>query len=240
MKIAYIENECIQQSKLIQLLSVCLENENVNYETIDAFSSSDDFFRMWHPRRYNLIILDIYIGNDSGMDIAKKIRQTDKITPIVFCSVSNDFACESYEVGAMYYIQKPITYHKIYQLVHRIKYYLNIKSNYIIFPGNKRIPIEEVMFTEYYNHVVSFFLERGEVLTVRTSQKNTLAHLQKYKNFVSITPGIIINLNFVIAYDKGVFKMSSGKELHVSRRQRKNVSKYYYEYMFDELRRNIF
>lgn len=54
-------------------------------------------------------VVDIYMGKLTGIDLARKIRSRDEEVRIVFCSSSNEFAAESYELNASYYIRKPVS-----------------------------------------------------------------------------------------------------------------------------------
>ena len=56
---------------------------------------------------FDLIILDIFMDRLTGMDVAREIRKTDSDVKIVFATTSNEFASESYEVNACYYLHKP-------------------------------------------------------------------------------------------------------------------------------------
>lgn len=239
MKIAYVEDDALQRSEISRLLATCFKNENMSIEAIDSFPNAEQFFSSWYPKKYDLIILDIYIGESFGVDIAKGIRKTDLTTPIVFCSVSNDFAYESYEIGAMYYLKKPIDYYKMQQMVRRIKKLTNAEPHFLDLPSDKNVPIEEIMYTKYYNHVVHFYLERGDSVAVRTTQREIVDLLKDYTCFVSINPGTIINMNYVVAYSDGVFRLSTDEEFYVSRRRTKAVTEQYEKFVFDELRRDI-
>lgn len=44
----------------------------------------------------------------TGVDVARKIRERDSNVKIVFSTTSNEFASESYEVNACYYLRKSI------------------------------------------------------------------------------------------------------------------------------------
>ena len=50
------------------------------------------------------VFLDIYLKDWLGIDIARKIRETDREVYLVFCTSSNGFASESYEVNARDYL----------------------------------------------------------------------------------------------------------------------------------------
>ena len=54
-----------------------------------------------------------HLGCD-GIELAKKIRLRDESCMIIFLSVSPEFAISSYEVGAFYYLLKPVEQDKFY------------------------------------------------------------------------------------------------------------------------------
>ena len=68
--------------------------------SIDDFSSGEEFLSRFTAGLYDLVILDIFMGDLTGVDVARKIRETDHNVRLVFCTTSNDFASESYEVAA--------------------------------------------------------------------------------------------------------------------------------------------
>ena len=60
------------------------------------------------------------MGGISGVDVAKEIRRTDSDVKLVFCSRSNEFAAESYQVNAQYYLVKPATPGSIMNMLRRL------------------------------------------------------------------------------------------------------------------------
>ena len=67
---------------------------------LDDFSSGEEFFSRFTAGLYDLVVLDIFMGDLTGVDVARKIRETEHNVRLVFCTTSNDFASESYEVAA--------------------------------------------------------------------------------------------------------------------------------------------
>ncbi|WP_418222684.1 response regulator [Clostridium isatidis] len=65
----------------------------------------------------------------SGIDIAKEIRNIDKITNIIFLTSSPEFALASYSVRANNYLLKPFTATELFRILDDvaeiIKKYIN-------------------------------------------------------------------------------------------------------------------
>lgn len=65
----------------------------------------------------NLLFLDIEMN---GIELAKKIRQFNKKSHIVFVSYTEKYALQAFELGATDYILKPITLNRIKRLLERL------------------------------------------------------------------------------------------------------------------------
>ena len=57
----------------------------------------------------DLAFIDIFMGEESGLHIARAIREKSRQAQIVFLTGSNEFAVESYDVEALDYVLKPPT-----------------------------------------------------------------------------------------------------------------------------------
>ena len=62
---------------------------------------------------YDLVVLDIFMGKMTGIEVAEKLRETDKSVHIAFGTSSNEFASESYDLNACYYLCKPFQADKV-------------------------------------------------------------------------------------------------------------------------------
>lgn len=103
MRIALVDDDANAQAVLLRLLT---EQIGSTHE-ITCFSGGEAFLEAWSAGRYELVILDIFMGSLSGMDVARRIRRTDGDVRLVFATSSNEFASESYEVNASFYLRKP-------------------------------------------------------------------------------------------------------------------------------------
>lgn len=103
MRIALVDDDANAQAVLLHLLT---EQIGSTHE-ITCFSGGEAFLEAWSAGRYELVILDIFMGSLSGMDVARRIRRTDGDVRLVFATSSNEFASESYEVNASFYLRKP-------------------------------------------------------------------------------------------------------------------------------------
>lgn len=58
-----------------------------------------------------MILLDIEMPGINGMDAAAKIRESDQDVVLMFITNIASYAIRGYEVGALDFVMKPITYY---------------------------------------------------------------------------------------------------------------------------------
>ena len=103
MKIALVDDDPRALAQLEQYLT-----EQLGRETeISHYGSGEALLADWQPGAFELVVLDIYMGGATGMEVARRLRAGDGQVRLAFATSSNDFASESYEVGACYYLRKP-------------------------------------------------------------------------------------------------------------------------------------
>ncbi len=235
MKIAIVDDEDFFLDQIKVTMNDKLSGMGIAIEQIDQFHSSEEFFKEWKPQKYSVIFLDIYIDEENGVDIAQKIRETDQDTTLVFCTTSNEFAAQSYEVDARYYLQKPITEDKIAAMLSRVNF-LNLEKNKaIVLPDGFRCILRKIRYTNYMNHTVVFYIDGTEPHNVYMSHSDAEKMLLPYPEFVTINKGNIVNMNMVERISKNTFHMKNGELLPISRRRFKDISEAYANFQFKKM-----
>lgn len=201
---------------------------------ISCFTTTADFSAKWKPNNYDLIILDIFIDEHTGIELAKEIRKSDNKTALAFCSTSNEFASESYEVNAVYYITKPINQNKIYQMLQRINPSKLEEIHTVLLPNGKEIFPGQIVRTDYFNHVVTIHFKKDPPMNIRISQAELEQLLLPY-NFFSPNRGSLINLKAVHDFLPESFQMIDGSLVPISRRRKKEAEEAYLSFRFQKL-----
>ncbi len=235
MKIAIVDDEKFFLDQLNDIVTNKLSEMGLEIEQLDLFHSSDDFFASWEPEKYHVVFLDIYIDNDNGVDIARRIRETDSEVSLVFCTTSNEFAAQSYEVDARYYLQKPITDEKVASMLKRVNFLRLEKNRIITLPDGFRCLLHKIRYTNYMNHTVVFYMEGTEPHNVYMSHSDAEKLLLSHYEFITINKGNIVNMEMVEKISKNTFHMKNGELMPISRRRFKEVSDAYAAYQLKKM-----
>jgi DNA-binding response OmpR family regulator len=82
----------------------------LGYEVLAA-SSVKQALKLTSERRFDLLVFDSLISDGSGIDLCRHIRETDQLTPILFCSglAYEKNKHEALKAGAQAYLVKPVS-----------------------------------------------------------------------------------------------------------------------------------
>jgi DNA-binding response OmpR family regulator len=91
--------------------------------TLDIVSAKAPALKLTESRRYNTIILDIYIGDDDGLDVCRTLRQRSIDTPILVMTAkdSRELQEASVNAGADAYLPKPFSFDDLLSTLEKMR-----------------------------------------------------------------------------------------------------------------------
>lgn len=240
MKIALVDDELTQLMNLKKLLSVQLQAlTSDSSHLIDTYRSGSSFLDHWTAGQYDVIVLDIFMGGITGVEVAKEIRRTDVDVKLVFCSHSNEFATESYEVNAQYYLLKPATQGSIVNMLQRLNLDLIQRKQFVTLPDGHDLILRDIICTEYYNHVVTIYLKNKDTYRIRTKHAIIEELLASCGFIHSPCKGVLVNFYEVATSSDDSFTMTDGTVLPISRRKNKEIQSAYIKFRFQKMRSEV-
>lgn len=232
MRVALVDDTPEERQILLDIL-----DEELPLAEVSTFLDGESFLEDWENNTYDLILLDIYMEEVLGVDVARKVRETDLDVRIVFCTTSNEFASESYEVGANYYLQKPISatsFQRMLKMICLDDYEMN---RFITLPDGQKIVLRNITYTEYYNHTIIIHSKKRADLQTRMSQMEWEALLADYNFLYSCSKGLVVNFHEVEKTEDGMFVLKNEELVPISRRKTKDALEAYAHFRFEEMRK---
>lgn len=234
MKIAIVDDKQEELDNLSSLLK-----EKINNHNIYTFISGEKFLEQWQKNFFDIIILDIYMDKINGIEVARTIRKVDDDVRIVFCTTSNDFASESYEVNAQFYLRKPYTSEQVNLMISRLNIENYELKRSLILPDGQKVMLRNIIYTNYSNHVITIHQKEGEDIRCYMTQSDAESLFCQFPYFIVPSKGIIVNLHEVTNRTNNAFHLTNNKIVPISRRKNKEVEKQYAEFCFKKLRKEI-
>ena len=234
MKVAIVDDRPEELNRILQITEKALPQAN-----LFTFPSGEAFLETWKHGEYDLILLDIFMDGILGIDVARKVHEEDMDVRLVFFTTSNEFASESYAVGASYYLHKPYSAADIRRMVTRVRPKNYELTRYILLPDGQKVILRDIVYTEYENHIISIHRKRGGVLQTRMSQGALEALVATDTYLVSCAKGLLVNLYEAQKLEGDSIYMTGGICLPVSRRRSKDMQKLYEDHLFRRMREEM-
>lgn len=198
IRIALLEDEQSEKEKTLEFIDKFFKESNQEYE-ITSFNNSADFLKLDFST-YDLALLDIILNEQiNGIDVAKKIRESKSNISIMFITKTAQFAIDGYEVEAIDYILKPVSYFefamKMKKAIKRISTAINDKP--LTFKTNDgliTIKANDILYFEVIRHYL-FVHTKNKVYKVRGTMRdisNTISD-----RFARSSNSFLVNLSHV-------------------------------------------
>lgn len=122
-KILIIEDE----KKIARLIQLELEYEG--YETATAHTGTEGL-SLFQSQQFDLLILDVMLPGLSGLEVLRRIRSTNQLTPVILLTARDSLPdkISGLDLGANDYMTKPF---EIEELLARIRVWLRNQSTAI-------------------------------------------------------------------------------------------------------------
>ena len=181
------------------------------------FSSAEDFmFHYADKNDYDILLLDIEMGEMDGVSMAKKLRRDNDTVQIVFITGYSDYISEGYEVAALHYLMKPVNEEKLFEVLNRAleKQKQNEHCMNLELSGEMvRIPLYEIRYLDVRQNYVTIHAKQEYTL------KRSLATFEKELDdrFSRVGRAMIVNLTYIRRVTKTEVHLSDGTVLPLPR-----------------------
>ncbi len=234
LKIAIVDDDEAMHAELRSALCAFLGDTPVFAD----FTCGENFLQSFTKGAYDLILLDIFMGRMTGVEVAREVRGKDADVRIVFGTTSNEFASESYEVGACYYLQKPFRREAIRAMLDRLNLHEMEKLRTVTLPGDVTVPLADILYADFAAHKVTLHCRGGRDVAVRAPYSKIEPILCANPTFFSPCKGVVVNFLAVSAQENGTFILCDGARVPISRRRAKEVTEAYSSFLFDRMRKD--
>ena len=151
MRLAFVDDDYGEIKKLTTMIDKELQGTVYSSCTKQLFSTGETFLSVWKPGMYDIVFLDIFMDQLTGVDVARQIRKTDASVKIIFCTTSNEFASESYCVDASFYLVKPFSQNMVHTMVQKLIKVDSRLSLFITLPNDRKLYLRDIIYGESQN-----------------------------------------------------------------------------------------
>lgn len=229
-RVAIVDDSPQDSAFVQQCLTDWAQERQVAVHT-ERFPSAESFlFRYAEDKGWDILLLDIEMGEMDGVTLAKTIRQNNQGVQIVFITGFADFIGEGYEVSALHYLMKPVRGDKLATVLDRAVTALRAEERFVLLPADGetlRLPVGEIQYAEAFSHTVTLMTEQGEI-----PLKMSISEAEKRlgEDFVRCHRSYLVGLKHISRLSKSEVLLDSGRALPLSRGAAPTVHKAFISY----------
>ncbi len=252
IRIACLEDETPQAEALKENLLSFGDENNIKLQ-VDLYLSAEQFLFELDGKEqvpYDLLLLDISMGEMDGFSLAEKIREKDKSVRLAFLTSDPSRVFDGYEVGAFRYLLKPVTKEKIAEMMAAFLVDREEDEAYVLLESggeNVKVLLSAVKYIEADGHYVDVVTDT-ETLRLHRNYRDVLTQFisagRKTETesaggadgsgaeniaFVECHRGMSVNISRVDSIGKEELCLDDGTRLPVSRGCVKQVNSAFIE-----------
>lgn len=197
------------------------------------FSSSEDLLYSYNNgEKFDIIFLDVEMGEIDGVEAGIKIREYDSKAIIIFISNHPQYAIPAYDCEAFYFIVKPIVPTKFKKVINKVMEKYKLLHQYYIIKNKgqvKKIAINDIYYIEIYRKHLIFHTGTGKYETIGKISE-VLTNLSAY-GFCQIHQGYLVNMSKIKDFDDFDIILDNNEKVMVSVRKRAEVLKIYAKFL---------
>jgi len=220
IQIAVVEDEDLYAGQLMEYLAKFQEEYGIGLR-MTRFKDGDEITNNYSSQ-FDIILMDIEMKLMDGMTAAEEIRRLDQDVVIMFITNMTKYAIRGYQVDALDYVLKPVSYFDFSQKLLRAieKTGKRGGSSITIESGSgiRKVKIDTIYYIESEGHNLIFHTIGGE-FSIRGKMKDYEDRLSE-DGFFRSNKGYLVNMKYVDGVEGGDC-LIAGQRLLISR-ARKN------------------
>lgn len=234
---------------VLMLIAICDDNsadaEKIRFSLMDitqdlemkCFSTGTELIEsVKSGNNYSVLFQDVYLENESGIEVAKSVKELSPDTQVIFVTSSLDHAIDAFRVQATDYLVKPCSEADIVKAFARVSVRMNKEYSVpVVINTGKEIHVfhtEKVIKIESDRHytVICCSNNRTERLLINFSY---VAELFGNK-FIEIRRGLLVNPGFIEKISGVNVILADGSSYILPKAKKDAVTAKYIEYITEK------
>ena len=196
---------------------------------VESFLSGDKLLQRYEEsmEKPALIFLDIYMDDPDGMSVAKMLRECHYKGGLIFTTSSVEHAMDSYNVDALYYLQKPYDHEDFMNAIKRCSsifegaskmYQVNVQGKEV------QIPLKDILYFETGRHV-TLIHTLTDTISITKVLSEVCEDFEQNPEFIRVGRSYLVNRLYVRSVKQTEIEMMDSAVIPIPVRLQKEIRK---------------
>jgi len=187
---------------------------------VACFSSGNDLIScMAQTHSFDIVFLDVFMGDSNGVLVARKIREYDIKCSIIFATNSRNHAIEGFGVRALQYLLKPLGMDALALAMDQAIEVQNARDPRVVHittrRGDYRILLDDIIYAESSARVITIHLRSQDAISFY-ERLDTFEIRCKDTRFLRCHKSFLVNMEHVRSIASTGIILDTGQEIAVS------------------------
>lgn len=172
---------------------------------------------------FDLYLLDIIMPGLNGIETGLRLREMGAGGEIIYLTSSADYAVDSYNVRAFFYLVRPVERDKLFSVLERAVERLQRRRSEGVLvetpAGARRLLLERILYVERKGRRLRYYCTDGTVdsQTIQVSFRDAVGPLLAHRQFCLCGASFLLNLEHVAGVDANSARLDNGGEVFLPR-----------------------
>lgn len=220
----------------LELLKRKLDDYKQEEDEIRCYSNSQSFnYDITNQKlEFDILLLDIELGKENGIDLALKVNEITPYTQIIYITAYMQYVSDVYQSKHTYFIDKEKLDKYFPQAIKKAKENINhLKSQYLYISWNKQkneVYQKDIIYIERKSRV-SYIYTKKEVY--KTSLKINDLILLLNDTFCLCHKSFIVHMDYINDITNNGVQLNNNQIIPISRSQKEIFKKLYNRYLLN-------
>jgi DNA-binding LytR/AlgR family response regulator len=214
INVVIVDDEPLAQEILKQYLG-----KIGTFEIAGVCKNALEAFALLNRQKIDILLLDIDIPEINGIDFIKSLKNPPLV---IFTTAYSNYAVESYELNAVDYLLKPISFDRFLRAINKAQLLLqpsakpsvpaenNTGMEKILFVRSDgkwvKVDLTKIWFVEGVKDYIKVWTDTGRVV-IHSTMKNFEEQLSPFTNFIRVHKSYIVNLEYIQEIESNSIKI---------------------------------
>lgn len=225
IRMALCDDEPMQRAAVGALLQTYAAERPALAVKLAVFASGGELLAaVEEAGGFDLYVLDIVMPELSGIEVGIRLRQLGSDAPIIYLTISPEYAVDSYAARAFHYLIKPVEPERLYQVLDEAVAVQEKQRSACITvrtrDGLQLVRMDEIVYAELTGRAVRYHLFNKPPLdgmTLRIPFQKEIAPLLADSRFFLCGASFVANFFYVTAVEKSFLRLDGGTKIPLAR-----------------------